>query len=197
MVAAAEAAEAEAAAPENALVGNKREVITFLQWAGFSTAFQRERIWADAFMIYEDIMMMKESDVTELAGSFQKRSAKIILGQRRVKKLKALLHWVKEFRRTSMEPSLGGLDQATFSEALATAERRQEISKVQIESSENVMKEASPGPLKSEANWQDCMPLFTNFLSSIFGVGGVLQINARTVIKTGLELKQDSNHKKP
>ena len=59
------------------------------------------------------------------------------------------------------------------------------------------MKEASPGPLKSEANWQDCMPLFTNFLSSIFGVGGVLQINARTVIKTGLELKQDLNHKKP
>ena len=39
----------------------------------------------------------------------------IIVGQCRVNKLKALLHWVEEFRRNSMEPSIDGLYQYTLS----------------------------------------------------------------------------------
>ena len=96
---------------------------------------------------------MKEKDVTEVSDSFQKRtsSQKIIFGQRKIKKLQVLIHWVQDFRRCNSSPSIVDLDRTSFLAALDTAAHREEIRKVQIENSESVMKEASPGPLVSEA----------------------------------------------
>ena len=42
-----------------------------------------------------------------------------------------------------------------------------------METSETVMKEASPGNLKSEAKWTEWEPAFDNYLSAAFGVDGV------------------------
>ena len=114
-------------------------------------------------------MIMKELDVTELADSFQKRLTKIISGQHRVNTLKALIHWVKKFHRNYMEPYIDGLYQDIFNSSLATPSIIQEIQKVHIDNSDNVIKESSPGTLESEAKFQDYMPTFTNLLSYVFG----------------------------
>ena len=65
------------------------------------------------------------------------------------------------------------MDLNSFNAALETAARRQEIRKQQMENSAEVLKDASPGPLVSEAKWLDWEHAFDNYLSSAFGVDGV------------------------
>ena len=84
----------------NLLVGEEREVRTSISCIGFSKEFQREIISSYSLMKYEDNMMVKESDVSDLSDSFQKRPTKIFLAQCKIKKLKDFLCWVKEFFRT-------------------------------------------------------------------------------------------------
>ena len=167
--------ETAAAAAESSLVEDEADIRVILTWIGFTSALSRTRIAEESFNDYTDIEQMKEKDVTEISDSFQKRtsSQKIIFGQRKIKKLQALIHWVKDFRRCNSSPGIVGLDRASFLAALDTAARREEIRKVQIENSESVMKEASPGPLVSEAKWHEWEPAFENYLSSGFGVDGV------------------------
>lgn len=171
----AAAAEVAALAIETALVGPQSEVRTILEWIGFRTAVHRGQITEESFQSYDDILTLKEKDIYELAGSFQKRDAaeRIIFGQRRIKKLKALIHWTRDFRRMSHTPDIDGSDAVAFNEELDTAARRQEVRLVQIENSDSVMKEASPGMLKSEAMWNEWEPAFENYLSSAYGVDGV------------------------
>ena len=63
--------EAAALAREIALLGDEREVRTILEWVGFSTALQRERIATESFQDYVDIQSLKEKDITEISDSFQ------------------------------------------------------------------------------------------------------------------------------
>ena len=172
----AAAAEAAAQTRENGLVGDEREVRTLLDYCGFTSAVQRERISNESFMDYTDLQQAKEKDITELSESFQKRTPatqRIIFGQRRVLKLKSTLHWARDFRRINAHPSLDGLNRAGFLTALDTAKRRQEIRLEEMANSDQVMREASPGPLVSEAKWTEWEPAFENFLSSGFGADGV------------------------
>ena len=137
---------------------------------------QRERIATESFQDYVDIQSLKEKDITEISDSFQKRNPapqRIVFGQRRIRKLKAMIHWSKDFRRINAQPSIGVLDQAQFLTDLDTASRREEIRKVQISNSESVMKQASPGMLESEGKWNDWEPAFENYLSSAYGTDGV------------------------
>ena len=53
------------------------------------------------------------------------------------------------------------------------AARRQEIRKEEMANADQVMREATPGPLESEAKWTDWEPAFENFLSAGFGADGV------------------------
>ena len=84
----------------NLLVGEEREVRTSISCIGFSTEFQREIISSYSLMKYEDIMMVKGLDVSDIADTFQKIPTKIVLAQYRIKKFKDFLRWVKEFFRT-------------------------------------------------------------------------------------------------
>ena len=88
-------AELAALARENALAGDEREIRTILEYVGFNTAVTREKISEESFIDYTDLLQAKEKDISELAESFQKRSPqgnRIIFGQRRVAKLKSVLH---------------------------------------------------------------------------------------------------------
>ena len=167
--------ETAALAEELALVEDEAEIRQILMWIGFSTALSRARIAEESFNDYTDIEQMKEKDVTDISDSFQKRPAaqRIIFGQRKTKKLQALIHWVKDFRRCNLLPNIVNLERATFLADLDVAARREEIRRVQIENSDSVMKEASPGPLISESKWHEWEPAFENYLSSGFGVDGV------------------------
>ena len=94
-------------------------------------------------------------DITELVSSMRERPAadRITMGMRKVKKLRALIHWVKDFCRISEPPTLDGLDKDSFNDALDIAARRHEIRKQQMDD-DSTLKEAFPGPLSSEIKWQ-------------------------------------------
>ena len=168
-------AEAAAAAAELLLPDEEQDLRTVLNWVGFS-AIQRQRLCDEAFTVLNDFEGMTEKDVRTLEESFGKRTpaaTRIIFGQRRTKYLTALVNWVKDFRRIDLEPDIVGLDAAGLRAELKIASRREEVRQAQIEKSDAVMKEASPGMLKTEAKWNEWEPAFENFLSCAFGVDGI------------------------
>ena len=59
-----------------------------------------------------------------------------------------MIHLTRLFRRTSHTPDVDGLDTNLFTDELEVSARREEVRRIQIENSESVMKEASPGMLK-------------------------------------------------
>ena len=148
----AAAAEAAALAAERALPTQEElDIRLMLGWCGFTTAVQRAKIADELFSSYADIRATNESDITELVSSMRGRPAadRITMGMRKVKKLRALIHWVKDFRRISEPPSIDGLDKDSFNDALDVAARRHEIRKQQMDD-DAALKEASPGPLSLE-----------------------------------------------
>ena len=168
--------ELAALAREAALPQGEQNVRQILKWVGFQHAITRERITGESFTTFIEIQNMEEADVMNLSSSFSKRTPaaqRIQFGQRRTKKLKAITHWAKDFRRCDLSVTIDGLDLNSFNSDIEEAARRQEIRKQMMDSSEAVMKEASPGPLKSEAKWHEWSLAFDNYLSSAFGVDGV------------------------
>lgn len=173
----AAAAEAAALAAEQQLAVNDPEaadIRIMLGWCGFSTAVHRAKVADELFRSYSDIKATNESDITELVSSMRGRPAadRITMGMRKIKKLRAIIHWVKDFRRISEPPSIDGLDRDSFNDALDIAARRHEIRKQQMDD-DGTLKEASPGPLSSELKWQEWEEAFQNYLSCIYGVDGV------------------------
>lgn len=170
------AEEAALIAWENDFDIGKRNVRTTLEWIGFQFAVQRERISNESYSSFGDIQMLEEVDVTNLTSSFAKRTPavqRILFGQHCIKKLKALIHWCKDFCWCSCPVTIDALNNITFNAALDTAARRQEIRRQQMELLGEVMKEASPGNLMSELKWHKREPAFKNYLLSAFGVDGV------------------------
>ena len=168
-------AEAEAAAAELLLSIEEQNLRTVLNWIGF-TAVQRRRLCDKAFTVLDDFEEMTVKDVRQLEESFAKRTpaaSRIIFGQRRTRHLIALIHWVRDFRRINLPPDIEGLDAGGLRAELKISNRREEVRKAQIEKSDIVMKQASPGMLKTEAKWNEWEPAFENFLSCAFGVDGV------------------------
>ena len=168
-------AEAAAAAAEGLLPAEEQNLRSVLNWIGFS-ALQRQRLCAEAFAVLDDFVEMTPKEVRQLEESFAKRTPagnRIIFGQRRTRYLIALIHWVKDFRRINLPPDILGLDADGLRAELKISSRRDEVRQSQIEKSDAVMKEASPGMLKTEAKWNEWEPAFENFLSCAFGVDGV------------------------
>ena len=168
--------ELAALAREAALPQEEQNVRQILAWVGFQHAITRERITGESFTMFAEIQELEESDISNLASSFSKRTPaaqRILFGQRRTKKMKAIIHWAKDFCRCDLPVTIDGLNLDSFNAAIAESARRHEIRQKQMETSEIVMKEASPGNLVSEAKWNEWSVAFENYLSSGFGVDGV------------------------
>ena len=167
--------EAAAAAAELALPVEQRNLRQCMEWIGFS-ALHRTRICSESFQTLQDLLEFTEDDISSLADSFAKRTpaaSRIIFGQRKTKFLQAMVHWVKDFRRTDQLPTIAGLNEVSFKGVIGVAARREEVRKEEIENAEAVLKEASPGPLETEARWHEWEPALENYLSSTYGVDGV------------------------
>ena len=75
------------------------QVQQILHWCGFTQAASRNRIFSDSFGSYEDINLLKPSDIDTMAKDFANRQAtqRVNFGVRRTKKLKAAVHFVADF----------------------------------------------------------------------------------------------------
>ena len=71
--------------------------------------------------------MLEESKIMALASSFRKRTPaaqRLLFGQRRVKTMRALIHWAKDFRCCSLSVTIDGLNLTTFNAAIEESARR-------------------------------------------------------------------------
>ena len=101
--------ENAALARENALPDEEKHMRSALLWIGFPHAIVRKRICNEIGVTFQDVQQLKEADITSLASSFSKRTpanTRIMFGQRRIRRLKAFIHWTKDFRRTSLPVSI-------------------------------------------------------------------------------------------
>lgn len=151
------------------------QIKQILHWAGFTNVNQMNSIYHDSIHEYEDLLNMTESDITDLAKDYASRAtaARICFGIRRIKKLKAIIHWCKDHRRTSATPSVQSTNGVAFSLKLLQAMQRAQIRKQLHDDSSNKTKASSPGPLASEDDWISWETKFINYLSTIPGVDGV------------------------
>ena len=105
------------------------QVKQILHWAGFATASQKNAIYNDSIQDYEDLLNMSEKDVTDLAKDYSSRAtaSRINFGLRRIKNLKAIIHWAKAHHRTSTMPNIEGMNGTTFNSELLHASQRSQI----------------------------------------------------------------------
>jgi len=147
-----------------------------VSWIGFNTNIQRNAIVAELGDDLVDIGNMTIKEMGELADSYAKRTVndgRFIFGLQRTKRLRAFIHWVQDFRRTSEAPTTDGLTQDTFRAALNTSAERATIRKQEGESSDQISRNASPGKLKDERKWDEWITQLENMLSTINGVNNV------------------------
>ena len=150
---------------------------TILTWIGFDQEETRERLQAEGFESFDDILAMKEKDVRDLAESYSRRTiadGRTIFGIRRIRYMIGLIHWVQDFERIGESPSLEGInEQAQLRMVLDEASRRADVRKVEKDQSDTVSKAADPGKFKDERKWPEWEPAFVNYLSTIPGVNGI------------------------
>ena len=164
-----------AAVPAMVAVPEIDQIREILTWIGFTDENHRNAITDDAFTTFDDILSLKEKEITALSEAFARRLAtngKINFGIRRTKKLKYMMHWAQDFIRVSERPTTVGLDETLFLQALNMAGERADIRKQLEEQSAVKAKESSPGSLVSESKWTDWEPKFENYLSTILGITG-------------------------
>lgn len=150
-----------------------------LYWIGFRTDAQRLNLVTDSLGTYDDIRMLSEKDISEMATDWSTRpprgrvAVRISFGTRRTKLLKALTHWVQDFYRVSDIPHVDGLNEASFRAQLDRALARSQI-RVNIKSQTKTAAEAaSPGPLESERKWKQWEEKFINYARAHLGANGI------------------------
>jgi hypothetical protein len=150
---------------------------TILSWIGFDQEATRNRLQAEGFESFADILAMKEKDVRDLAESYGRRTVadgRTIFGLRKIRYLIGLIHWVQDYQRIGEEPTIVGIhDAAQFRTALDEAYERADVRKVEKDQSDTVSKAADPSKFKDERKWSEWEPAFVNYLSTIHGVNGI------------------------
>ena len=132
-------------------------ILQILHWIGFRTVNLRDALVDDAFGSFEDIRLLSEKDISNMASEFASRTAqngRIMIGTKRTKLMQALLHWTEDFYRVTEFPSIVGLNEHTFKSQLQRALARADIRKTLKDQTATAAAAADPGPLKSEKEWK-------------------------------------------
>lgn len=146
-----------------------------LEWIGFTVQAKRNSLM-DKFGTFGDLSVLKGKDVSNLADSYAKQTAadgQFYFGLIKTKRIKARIHWIQDFQRVQEVPTLDGLDQAAFCNALKVADNRQAIRKMEMDGASSSNSEASPGLLKDERKWNHWINAFENMLAGLYGTWGI------------------------
>ena len=122
-------------------------VSQILHWIGFTIDAERVAIQNDVITSFDDIKVLTEKDVTQLAIDTASRTAangRMSIGARRSNRLKSLLHWIQDFYRISEEPSIVGLTKETFQAGLDAALSGAEVRQTLKSNSDTSSKVATP-----------------------------------------------------
>lgn len=145
-----------------------------LQWIGYSGA--QARVLQDELGDLATMGSAMPSEITDVLKTYAQRTntaGRIVSGLIRTKRMQALTHWVRDFERMGKEVTIDGLEQASFLEELAAAAQRAAAREADKTTADARAKEAAPGKLTSEKDWEKWETKFTNQLSILHGVMGV------------------------
>ena len=146
-----------------------------LEWLGFANAPQRTQVLQDIPTL-ESLADITEQEIGYLAEEYSKRTVtdgRFFMGLERTKLLKATVHWTQDFGRLGGIPSIVGLNAATFKAQVRQARDRATIRQELDKQNESISKEAAPGKLKSEKEWEKWEKQLKNYLSTIYGAWGI------------------------
>ena len=128
-----------------------------MEYSGFEESSQRTIITDNWCESYDDILILKDSDIVNLAKGFSDMTVAVgntKLGLRWTNLLKVTTHWAHDLRRISRTPSLIGISNAAkFSAAIEASRQRTNIRKHTLEELASFNKAVDPGKLKRHKDW--------------------------------------------
>ena len=92
-----------------------------LFWIGFCASGDRKRIVNNGFISFGDIYLLTLKDISNMASEFMSRTPaaqRITFGTTRTKVLVAFTHWVEDFCRCSLKPTIFGINGLEFRDQL-------------------------------------------------------------------------------
>ena len=155
-------------------ITEENSIIQMVWWIGFRTNAQSAAIINDGVDSWESIKTLTTEDIDAMAKSFASRTAvggQIIFGTNRTKFMKAIVHWAHDFYRVSDPPTIVGLNETTFKQALRTAESRDKIRTTLKDN--DIPSDANPGPLERESKWKEWEEKFVNYCRLHLGASGI------------------------
>ena len=123
----------------------------------FNTFASREAIQINIEQ-FEDMLELTEKNISDLEYSYSKRTVadgRLVFGLQNTKRLKSIIHWVKDFARVSETPNIDNLDEESFRDALRVPAQRSTVRKQEAKDASLVRIEASPGKLKDDRKWNE------------------------------------------
>lgn len=151
-------------------------------WVGFNDDGQIANLLEDIPLL-ADMGEMTEDDVDSMSHAYSRRTqneGRIIFNVRRTNRLKGVIHWIMDHYRISEEPDIFKHDEESFRFAISRSHERARIRVSEFKNSSELLKDASPGKLKSERVWETWTKKISNYLSMI---PGVLQVPLVYVIR--------------
>ena len=147
-----------------------------LYWIDFRSADSRELLCEQSLGTMNDMFTLTEKDVTSIASDWDNRTAAagcFNIGTRRLKALRAVVHWVQDFRRASGTSLIVGLNEISFKQQLTRALDQAVIRTSLKDQTTTTLSEASPGPLDNERKWKQWEEKFVNFTQTHMGSNGI------------------------
>jgi hypothetical protein len=145
-----------------------------LIWIGYDVV--QAQVLEDELGDLTTMGIARGSEIADVLKTYSTRTAaagRITSGLVRIKRMQALAHWVRDFKRVNKEATIDGLDAVTFLTALSVSEERAKARETDKDTAEARAKEASPGKLTSEKDWEKWETRLVNQLSILQGVLGV------------------------
>ena len=108
-------------------VSESLEIDKILEYSGFDDSEQQTTIAEDGFEIYDEILMIGDSDILDLVKGFSDRTVaagNIIFSLSRNNLIKVTIRWDQDFKRISWTPSPIGISNAAEFRAAIEAERQ-------------------------------------------------------------------------
>ena len=117
--------------------------------------------------------MNGDSDVTDMAKRMSSRpnaaAGRVILGTMQIKRLQALVYWVKDHDKRGLQAQPGMWTREVMAAAMARKESEHNLDKIDVDI-------INPGKCQTDAGWDNWQICFANKLSAIMGAAKVLLI---------------------
>lgn len=143
-----------------------------LHRCGFINIQHRMRIIQEGFNTLESFKLITMKDIDAMVKSFAEvrpANLQIRIPIVRVRRLKALVYWIKDCFRCGEPPVAAAFNEQAIEQAL----QQMEVEAQLLEQAATVSKATSPGKLEGDKKWHDWDVAMENHLATILGTSGV------------------------